>query len=335
MSFEYSVIIPAYNAETTIERCLHSVVNNSYDNYEIIIVNDGSDDSTLELLHEFKKKNKNTSITIINQENKGVSAARNEGLRKAKGKYICFVDSDDYVSKTFFEEMNHIPYEVEYAIFSNVFVNVKLKEKVKESRYYQDSLKKAIAIRTAIIDGTINAPTSKRYIKDIIDENNILFPENISISEDIVFNILYSLHINNIYFSSLPIYCFDTSNQGSLSRKPKEQAWLDSQFEMGRDIILKELNQAIIKDSNYITVLEGVNFYEYREIYAVAKRMIESNISRKDRINTIKEKCKCLLNKKLSFPKISLCYLMYLPIKLNCCRLIDAIAMLKVALKNF
>lgn len=90
-----SIIIPVYNVEKYLEECLNSAVNQTLKEIEIICVNDGSTDSSLEILKKYEEKYNN--ITIINQENKGLSGARNSGLNKAKGKYIYFFDSDDII----------------------------------------------------------------------------------------------------------------------------------------------------------------------------------------------------------------------------------------------
>ena len=94
-----SIIVTAYNAEKTIERCLNSILNNKYDDYEIIIVNDGSTDKTEEIVQLFASE----KIRYYYEENKGVSSARNLGLKESKGEYITFVDSDDYVANNYFE----------------------------------------------------------------------------------------------------------------------------------------------------------------------------------------------------------------------------------------
>ncbi len=97
-NIEVSVIIPMYNSERTIERALNSVISQTYqDNIEIIVINDGSKDNSLKIVEEYKVslKNENIDMIIINKENGGVSSARNQGLKKAKGKYIALLDSDD------------------------------------------------------------------------------------------------------------------------------------------------------------------------------------------------------------------------------------------------
>ena len=98
-----SVVVPVYNVEAYLERCLDSLINQTLSDIEIICVNDGSTDSSPEKLEEFAKKD--SRIKIINQENGGLSAARNTGIEAATGEYIGFVDSDDYVDLDFYEKL--------------------------------------------------------------------------------------------------------------------------------------------------------------------------------------------------------------------------------------
>lgn len=94
-----SVIIPVYNVENFLSRCLDSILQQSYDKLEIIIVNDGSTDGSREICDYYK--NKDPRVFLINKKNGGLSSARNEGIKKSKGDYVCFVDSDDYVTPNF------------------------------------------------------------------------------------------------------------------------------------------------------------------------------------------------------------------------------------------
>ncbi len=91
-----SIVIPVYNVESYLEECMESVINQSLDDIEIICINDGSTDSSLKILERYESKYNN--IIVINQENKGLSASRNVGIRKARGKYIYFLDSDDFIN---------------------------------------------------------------------------------------------------------------------------------------------------------------------------------------------------------------------------------------------
>src|SRR5699024_165398 len=98
-----SIIVPIYNSEKRLGRCLNSIINQSYKNIEIILVNDGSTDTSLEICNEFKKKD--SRVKVINKENEGVALARNDGLLVATGDYIAFVDSDDYLDLTMYENL--------------------------------------------------------------------------------------------------------------------------------------------------------------------------------------------------------------------------------------
>lgn len=98
-----SVIIPVYNVEMYLEQCVNSVMNQTLDDIEIICVNDGSTDNSLHILKELATKDKR--LKIINQENLGLSEARNRGIKEAIGKYISFIDSDDWIDVDFLEKL--------------------------------------------------------------------------------------------------------------------------------------------------------------------------------------------------------------------------------------
>ena len=146
-----SIIVPVYNVEKYIEKCLNSLCNLETEN-EIIIVNDGSTDSSLKIVEEFKKNHDNENIIIISQENKGLSEARNTGLRKAKGEYVSFIDSDDFVDKKLYEMMikEVIKDKVDYGIgkYSYCYENTDKKQyndnEIKEiiGKFQSNPLKK-------------------------------------------------------------------------------------------------------------------------------------------------------------------------------------------------
>ena len=97
-----SVIVPVYNVEKYIRQCLESVINQTLKDIEIIIVNDGTKDSSMKVVEEYLPDKR---IKIINKENGGLSSARNAGMREAQGKYICFIDSDDFIDSSMMEEL--------------------------------------------------------------------------------------------------------------------------------------------------------------------------------------------------------------------------------------
>lgn len=94
-----SIIVPVYNVEKYLDRCVQSILIQSFKRFELILVNDGSTDNSFEICQKYRKKD--SRVILISQENKGLSAARNTGLNNAHGDYICFIDSDDFIEKDY------------------------------------------------------------------------------------------------------------------------------------------------------------------------------------------------------------------------------------------
>ncbi len=97
---KFSIIVPVYNVEKYVKRCLDSIFNQTYKDFEVIVVNDGSTDKSMDIVKKYK------DVKIINEENRGLSHARNNGVKNARGDYILFVDSDDYINKDLLKELN-------------------------------------------------------------------------------------------------------------------------------------------------------------------------------------------------------------------------------------
>ena len=98
-----SIVVPVYNMEKKLKKCLDTLVNQTYEDLEIIVVNDGSKDGSLDIIRKYEQKD--SRIEVIDQKNQGISAARNNAMKKATGKLLCFVDSDDYVELNMVEEL--------------------------------------------------------------------------------------------------------------------------------------------------------------------------------------------------------------------------------------
>src|SRR5690606_27236654 len=114
---KYSIIIPVYNAEPYLSKCLESVLKQNFEDYEIIVVNDGSTDNSEDIILKFN----NSMIKYFTKENGGVSDARNYGIDKAKGQYFTFVDADDYVSNDFLEVIDsNIQSEIDILSFNMI-----------------------------------------------------------------------------------------------------------------------------------------------------------------------------------------------------------------------
>lgn len=181
-----SIIIPIYNAEITIEKCINSIISQSYSSIEIILVNDGSTDKSLEICNEYASND--NRIIVLNKENGGVSSARNAGVKCARGKYCCFVDSDDWIES---DHIMNMVNEIEmtdcvivgyYRETEQRNIICKLQPQIYHLKNMQDE-----SICPLFVAGFIHPCWNKLFKTDIIKSNNITFNTNIHLSEDSLF----------------------------------------------------------------------------------------------------------------------------------------------------
>ena len=182
-----SIIVPVYNTEEYLQKCLNSLTNQTLKNIEIICVNDGSTDNSLKILQD--NAIKDDRIKIINQENKKQGAARNAGMQVATGEYIGFVDSDDYVDLNYFERLyrNASSRDSDIALATNVRIG-KNKFKLRLNLQTVEKYTKLQDKLDVCHQWKNECPTNKIYRKSYLDANNIQWPEGIY-CEDKLFTI--------------------------------------------------------------------------------------------------------------------------------------------------
>ena len=205
---KYSVIIPAYNCEKTIETTVNSVLNSGLSDFEIIIVNDGSKDNTKKICDELSKKH--NEITCIHKENSGVSSTRNRGIDESRGEYLLFIDADDTIDEKALEEPSDkiIKYNPDMLIFGLSFEFL-AKNKVyrrDEMTYPSQGFFFPEQWSNIFLDlfnyNALSPAWNKFYRTEIIKKHNIRFNESISFMEDFLFvldcmNKTESLYVHN------------------------------------------------------------------------------------------------------------------------------------------
>ena len=197
MNNRISVIIPIYNAEKYLNKCLDSLINQTYKNLEIVLINDGSKDKSLEIMKEYKKKDKR--IIIIDKKNTGVSDTRNIGINKSTGKYIMFIDADDYIESDYVELMYNELKNKKYDLVISGNKVVDNNYKVINNMLYTNKNTKLTwkKIEKDFINTLYFSQIWKILIdRDIIITNNIKFDKNLSYGEDMLF-IYNLLHKSN------------------------------------------------------------------------------------------------------------------------------------------
>lgn len=182
---EITVVIPVYNSEKYIARCIESVEKQRYKNFELLIINDGSKDNSQKIIEEYAEKYKN--ITLIEQENMGVSKTRNKAIMMAKSKYITFIDNDDFIDEDYLETLINNIEECDVIIsgFRRPNENGKI---IKELSLNCDNEWSKMMIL---------APWAKIYKREYLVKNNIKFLPN-NIGEDVYFNLQVMLLTENI-----------------------------------------------------------------------------------------------------------------------------------------
>lgn len=201
--YKLTVIVPAYNVEKYIEKCLISLVNQTYKKLKILVINDGSKDNTKEIIEEYEKKYNN--LKLLNKQNGGLSSARNFGLENTKTEYVTFVDGDDYlelntyeiIMKKIEEEQTELGIFNFKKIYSNKIVNSKLNEKVYNRNFLNYLFSKSKEVDIIVCN--------KIFKTDIILKNKIYF-ENKAYFEDTGFIFRYLYFTKNISLIDLSLY---------------------------------------------------------------------------------------------------------------------------------
>ncbi|MGM7721158.1 glycosyltransferase [Metabacillus sp. Hm71] len=236
MKPKISIIVPIYNVEKYLGRCLDSLLKQELKGFEIIGINDGSTDSSLTILKEYADKD--DRIVVIDKENEGVSAARNDGVKKANGEYIGFVDPDDWINPFMYKHMLEIAEKDQIDIVMCSYIRefgTHAKEKIFDlpnlSSFHNGDVQKNFMRRLV---GPLNEEVanpelldawgtvwSKLYRAELIKNNNIHFVElkEIGSNEDTLFNIYASYYAKSFVFLNKPYYHYWRANNTSITSK--------------------------------------------------------------------------------------------------------------------
>lgn len=214
MDDKVSIIIPMYNAEKSVKRCLESALSQTYKNIELICVNDGSEDNTARIVDSISRLD--SRVLLISKENGGVSSARNLGIKRATGYYIQFLDVDDALEKNatarMVKEMTSKRLDIVMCGYHSVNkpIDVSLPEKKLERNELIENF-------TQLYQSTyLNPPWNKMYIRENIKYQ---FPTDMSLGEDLIFNLEYLKNAKNIEVIPDEIYIYTVGQPNSLTAK--------------------------------------------------------------------------------------------------------------------
>lgn len=288
--YKVSIIIPFFNAEKFLKNVINSALNQTYKNIEIILVNDGSKDKSLDICNSFLKDER---IKVITQENSGVSVARNKGIENATGDWIMFVDSDDYIESnmitSMIESMEKSNVETDFIFcgFKKIYLDDEHKNQISNSYSYfcEDKIMNKSEFFTNIesfLDKClVQGPWAKIFNRKIIEEHSIRFKKGLSYGEDTLFVYNYLEYVSNVMCLKDTFYYYNVLNNNSLNLKFRKD-------KLKIHIMLNKVLEDLIKDYNIkyneiLTEMLNTAFVSY------CGELCKSNLSKVEQYNCLQE----------------------------------------------
>lgn len=258
MEAKISVIIPVYNVEEYLARCLDSVTGQTFRDIEIICVNDGSTDESVSIAEQYAKKDRR--ISLINQENKGLSAARNAGMRVARGKYISFVDSDDWIDSDFFEKL----YNAAESCGADAACSEIRRPHASGAAPYKLKFERSQVLSSAaekfnVLDLPMRCSVwNKIYLRSEVERQGLKFIEGMSF-EDIPFTIRFIFNCKKVITVPGVIYHYWV-NPKSICRDLKDKTQIDMLRARADFIKFSRENHIICDEKAYV---KSKTFYKF------------------------------------------------------------------------
>lgn len=302
-----SIIIPVYNMEKYLARCLDSIISQTYSNIEIILVNDGSKDNSLNICREYQNMDKR--IKVIDKVNEGVSVARNHGLEAATGDFIGFVDPDDWIEPNMYESMHEIINSNNCNIaFCNYFKDNKFSSSQKTFKFKKDVLEKLDIINELIGNmigiedilpkyyNVMGCVWRCLYKKEFIDKYVLRFKPSITIMEDLIFTIEALLYCDKVCIDHSILYHY-MQNKSSSLHSYNQKFWSDQ-------MVVHEILENMLKNADLDEYMRNRldSRYIAMATCAIGNEMYRSGAKMKKKMELVKyiikdEKLKVVLDR--------------------------------------
>ena len=251
---QISLIVPVYNAEQYLSRCIDSILNQSFKDFELILVNDGSKDNSLEICNQYSGSD--ARVIIVSQENGGASSARNHGIEVAKGDFICFVDADDYVTSSYLEQLVRPALQkdrIDLVLQGRIKCESGQQIKIAPDRDGVYFLSEDPGFFKDVSLFRFCSVFSKLFKRDIIHDHKISFSKSMNHGEDFDFLANYLLYCDGVEVSTCANYYY-MINPGSLSDR---FAFFENEY-----YCLSQMSDSLLKLSqrfHYEAIDEQVN----------------------------------------------------------------------------
>ena len=268
MSIKVSVIIPVYNAEKYLAECIESLLSQTLKECEFIFINDGSKDRSRQVIEDYQKLD--NRILLINQENQGVSIARNTGLQTAAGEYIGFVDADDYIEKDMYERLYHSAKQGDCDVVISNFES-EMEGQVFITKYpfpinqilHKEYIENELLPYFLKADN-LNSVVNKVFKNQVIKEKNVEFPEQVALGEDGLFNIRFFSHATTMKYIEYAGYHY-REVAGSATRNIAGKDYFHRSLEVYNlnlpEIYTRKMNKEKIRQLKSIKLVNSVMSY--------------------------------------------------------------------------
>ncbi len=271
-----SIIVPVYNSEKYLKESIDSILKQSFSNFELLLINDGSTDNSAEICDFYTAKD--SRIKIFHKSNGGVSSARNLGLKNAFGKYICFVDSDDTINTNFLLDLIT---DLENVSAQLVIQNLKkfdTEGKIGDLYKYQNQLLDVKGFLNNFNITVYGFVAGKLYLNEIVKERQITFDEEISFGEDCKFMLEYLYHCQGVYMSTKSNYNYRIVNSGLTNKQ------LNYENEYKCFIKIKDSIERL-SQKNKIAPNNQIIFYSKRLLNSIfVDKNLKTSISRVEKL---------------------------------------------------
>lgn len=286
---KFSIIVPVYNVEKYLSECIESLINQTYDNFEIILVDDGSPDNSPQICDEYAKKD--SRIKVIHKENGGVTSARKAGTNAATGDYIVCVDADDWVENTYLEEFaNAIGIDNSEVVCCEDYVdngvtNIYKPMSFEEGLYKREDIEKKIF--PILIEGKdcryfSNAVAIKAVKRELFVKYQNLVDDGIRIGEDAAVIKPCIYEANSLYIIKKPLYYY-RYNPSSATKSKKAFNWQEPKLRGKHFEKTIDMNEFDFREQNYRMVVHALfnvaeSQFNRKEKYSVIAKDIKKNI---------------------------------------------------------
>ena len=283
---QISVIVPVYNAEKYVHRCIDSILVQTFTDFELLLINDGSKDKSGTICDEYAAKD--SRVRVFHKKNGGVSSARNVGLDNAKGIWVAYVDSDDWVTNDYLKNLlSHTQGKIDLVVSFPTYIyrdgtskKVEYPSKLVNENNFED-----IFVEHSMHQNT--SPWSKLFRRELIERFNIRFCEEMHIGEDLLFLYTYMIHTVNIYISKDTDYLYSYDLETSLTKRVNPYKSEFTGYTNIKQVVEELIRKREIKSEDSLKRLGWVIGYYTRNV--LNSLYHDTSLGRKQRLVTLKE----------------------------------------------